>query len=239
MTDTQQRRRNAPTRTSDYVAHDIAPSGQGSEDLSLKSKLKRVYASCIDAVLSSMAERFDQNDIAVVKNIGKLIVSSASRSSVIEDKLEIKKIEEQIGPAAKFFNVEKLTVDLNELPVHIKLYNTEMKEQSKVQIKELTSVATVEQVLNVKPVSKTTLTELHKLIVLYKTYAMSSATAERSFSAMRRIKSWLRSRMSDNMLTNCMFAMIHKYRIDAVDIPEVMRDFISVSTQRQNYFGTA
>ena len=47
--------------------------------------------------------------------------------------------------------------------------------------------------------------ELHKLLQLYSLIALSSATAEPTFSAMRRIKSCTRSIMTGNSLSNKIF----------------------------------
>ena len=54
---------------------------------------------------------------------------------------------------------------------------------------------------------------------------------------MRRIKSWLRSTMSENSLNNKMFATIYKDRIDAVDSERVAKVFVASSEQRRRYFG--
>ncbi len=93
----------------------------------------------------------------------------------------------------------------------------ELKLESMPVIKKVTAVSTIQGVLNMKPVLKASLPETHKLLILLSTYAMSSATGERTFSVMRRVKTWLRSRMCPGMLTNCMFASIHKQRIDNVN----------------------
>ena len=59
--------RKTPKRFDDFVAHDVAPSGHDSIDL--KTELKREYVFVIDSIVSSMKERFDQNDIKLVKDI--------------------------------------------------------------------------------------------------------------------------------------------------------------------------
>ena len=85
---------------------------------------------------------------------------------------------------------------------------------------------------------KECLPELHKLLQLYSSIALSSATAERTFSAMRRrIKSWTRSSMTANSLSNKMFANLHKQRIDNVNLETVASDFIARSERRKSYFG--
>jgi hypothetical protein len=43
--------------------------------------------------------------------------------------------------------------------------------------------------------------------------------------------------MGSAVLTNCMFAVIHKERMDDVNIKQLTEDFISKSSQRKDYFG--
>ena len=113
----------------------------------------------------------------------------------------------------------------------------ERKLESAPVIKKVTAISTIQGVLNAKPVSKPSLPEAHKLLIFMSTYTMSSATAERTFSVMRRTKTWLRSRMCPRMLTNCMFAAIHKERIDDINVNKLTADFISRSSQRKHCFG--
>ena len=64
----------------------------------------------------------------------------------------------------------------------------ELKQQSVPVIKKITSISTIQKMLNKKTISKESLPETDKLLMLLFTYAMSSVTAERTFSVMTRIK---------------------------------------------------
>ena len=66
------------------------------------------------------------------------------------------------------------------------------------------------------------LPEIHKLSqLLYNSMVLSSATAERTFSTMRCIKSWLRSNMVANNLSNRIFANLQKEHIGDINIETV------------------
>ena len=88
-----------------------------------------------------------------------------------------------------------------------------------------------------KECHKECLPELHKILQLYNSVALSSATAERTFSTIRRIKTWLRSNMTANFLSNKMFANLHKERMDTINIEKIASEFIERSERRKNYFG--
>jgi len=57
------------------------------------------------------------------------------------------------------------------------------------------------------------------------TLPISSATCERSFSALRKIKTWLRVSMSQERLTDLSILYIEKDLTNKIDIKEVIRIF--------------
>ena len=64
----------------------------------------------------------------------------------------------------------------------------------------------------------------------------TTATSERSFSALRRLKTWLRS-TTQSRLTWCMLLHIHKEKTDALQITSVANEFISRNESRVRLFG--
>lgn len=124
-----------------------------------------------------------------------------------------------------------LADELQELPIHIKIFNKE----SSVPIRRVTKVDTICDVMKAKESSKECMPILHKLLQLNGSVPLASATAERTFSAMRRIKSWLRSKMTAYSLSNRMFAVIHKQRVDDINTEQVAKDFIATTERHQNF----
>ena len=82
--------------------------------------------------------------------------------------------------------------------------------------------------------SKTMLCEIPRLLHIALTIPVTSATAERTFSALRRLKTFLRSSMTQPRLNHVMLLHIHKEKID---LTSIAKDFISVSDRRRNFFG--
>ena len=66
---------------------------------------------------------------------------------------------------------------------------------------------------------------------------VSSAEAEHSFSALRRLKTWLRTTMTEMRLNSVTVSHIHRERLDALDITPLLRDFASRSELRRRIFG--
>ena len=66
-------------------------------------------------------------------------------------------------------------------------------------------------------------TRLYSISSTLLTMPASSATSERSFSAMRRVKSYLRSTMGDERLSN--LSLMHIHRHVQVDLDMIIDDF--------------
>ena len=55
---------------------------------------------------------------------------------------------------------------------------------------------------------------------------VTNATSEQSFSALRRVKSYLRSSMSQTRLNNLMVLHVHKTLTDGLNLNEVGNEFL-------------
>ena len=69
-------------------------------------------------------------------------------------------------------------------------------EEHELGVKKVTSIGTIAELFNTCSYSKTMLREVSRLLRIFLTVPMASATAERSFSALRRLKHYLRTTMS-------------------------------------------
>ena len=79
-----------------------------------------------------------------------------------------------------------------------------------------------------------------EIIVLLKLYLLLPATnavSERSASAIRRIKNWLRSTMSQERLNHCMLFSIHKEKTDEINLKNVTNVFCEANEKRRRTFG--
>jgi len=76
--------------------------------------------------------------------------------------------------------------------------------------------------------------EVVKLVRLLLVMPATNAISERSFSAMRRIKTYLRSTMSQGRLNATMVLHIHKDLTDQLDLQSVAKCFISKSDYRKS-----
>ena len=121
------------------------------------------------------------------------------------------------------------------LPDLIKTYN---QANPALSIKKVTLISTLCDAMNSITSSKKMLSEVYKLLRILLTIPITSATAERAFSALRRLKNYLRSTMTQPRLNNMMLLHIHKDLTDNIDVLQVAKEFVQVNDRRSNYFGT-
>lgn len=80
------------------------------------------------------------------------------------------------------------------------------------------------------------LPELHKLLRLVLTIPITTCSAERSFSALRRLKTFLRSTMGQRRLNSAALLNVHKDLAVQLNLNKLANEFILRSTVRRNTF---
>ena len=108
---------------------------------------------------------------------------------------------------------------------------------SAINIKKVTNVRTIADAFNKSEMVKRMFTEVDKVLQAYLTFPVTSATAERSFSCLRRLKTFLRSSMTPKRLNNLFLLHVHPAQTDSLDLAFVATEFVSSNNRRLNYFG--
>ena len=80
--------------------------------------------------------------------------------------------------------------------------------------------------------------EVEKLVRLLLVSPASSAEAERSFSALRRLKTWLHSTMTQLRLNSLAICHVHREDLDLVDVDVLIEEFVNRNEKRAFMFGT-
>jgi len=79
--------------------------------------------------------------------------------------------------------------------------------------------------------------DVEQLILLMLLCPVSSCAAERSFSALRRLKNWLRSTMTQQRLNAVVVCHVNKDIVDGLNVSELVSDFAKWSDIRRGLFG--
>jgi hypothetical protein len=90
---------------------------------------------------------------------------------------------------------------------------------------------------NMIPAMRAMFPHVESLVRLLLVNPASSATAERSFSSLRRLKTYLRSTCGQQRLNSLAVCHVHKDIMDTIDVKELMKEFIHVRDNRAAVFG--
>ena len=91
------------------------------------------------------------------------------------------------------------------------------------------SIRTICEAMSSEPIYKT-------MLRLYITVPISSATSERTFTALKHVLTYSRASMTEQRLNNCLLFYIHKHLADNCDLIEVVRLFCAVSDESRKHF---
>lgn len=79
--------------------------------------------------------------------------------------------------------------------------------------------------------------EIEKLVRLLLVVPVASAEAERSFSALKRLKNWLRSTMTQQRLNNVSVSHVYQTALDLIDLKDLGQQFVSMNDRWRHLFG--
>ena len=130
----------------------------------------------------------------------------------------------------KDIDIRKLERQLRVLP---DLLNSRPDIASKV-----TRVRTVVNMLAAAPLASSMFSEVDNLVRIYLTIPVTTATGERSLSAVRCIKTYLRSTMSQQRLNNILLLSVYKDLTDGLDLSTIARQFVDANERRRHFFGS-
>ena len=130
---------------------------------------------------------------------------------------------------SKDVDLESLEKQAALLPAAIKLT---------VNVKKVTSIRTICEAFNNSPSYKKLLDQVDALLHLYLTIPVTTATNERVFSTLRRVKTYLRSTMTQKTLNNSLLLHSHKTKTDELDLKNVAEVFRRSNDTRMNFFSS-
>lgn len=208
------RKRKLPCRFEQGIAENEYP-------LSPKDEYRRIYFKAIDLAVSSIQSRFDQKGFKIFSNVEQLLLKACSGKSVDED----------LKAVCDFFHDDFNKEELASELMTLRTLHTSVVE------KEEPSIDSVKQsLLSLSSTQRTLLGMVSRLFQLLLILPATNATSERSFSALRRIKSYLRTTMSQSRLNHLIILHFHHNLCDKLDLESVGNEYISKNDTRRNTF---
>ena len=171
---------------------------------------RAAFFMAIDTAVRQLSDRFDHSKPALQTY---LALEKMLMSGNVDAKL-----------CQQYPELTKTSLDV-QLPMFHSTYNFETLAEAQVLFQNMTV-----EVRRLFP-------GVEKLIRLLLICPVSSCAAERSFSALRRLKNWMRSTMTQERLNAVCVCHVNKDILDGLDLTELAVQFSTRSTIRENIFG--
>ncbi|CAF1145149.1 unnamed protein product [Didymodactylos carnosus] len=213
------RQRRAPKR---YDEGSNPHTFNSSEDY-----FRNEYFEPIDIIINTLQKRFKQSTFSLLCKVEQFLIQvSNSTYDTKQNKDDLDNIHD--------FLENDIVID--HLKIECLMINDYFKliiNQKQWGTKKITKISTICDLMN-EVVGKNMFHEFDKLIRLY----LTTASAERAFSTLNRLKNSIRSTMHQEHLNYCLIARIYKEKIDGIDHIDICTIFIQSNERRQAYFGS-
>ena len=207
------RTRRAPRR--------VDEGGDAATYDSTKHYLRVQYFTVLDKVITSISERFETSAWKKMNSMERLLVHSCRGESINDEDLNV-----VLQQSAGDFNHD-LVGQLGQL------HNIPMPDHERM---EITCFAQVRSILKRERAVLRLLPQVVKLAQLVCVLPCSTATPERSFSQLRRIKNYLRATTNQERLNHAMVAVVHGEHLDSINIVKLLTEFILRNDERRSTF---
>ena len=172
----------------------------------------KYYEAC-EKIKTESESRFNQAKLKPVSNLEKLLVGVANSDDFSEHLEELER---------SCFGTD---INCGRLGHQLHLVQDAVKT-TLPEVRQVTNIRTICETVNKTPVIKTLVGEVHKLLRLYWTLPVASATCERTVSSLCRLKNYLRSTMNQNRLNNSHLLHCHKSIMHTLDTVDTAKKFV-------------
>ncbi|XP_048583324.1 zinc finger MYM-type protein 1-like [Nematostella vectensis] len=185
-----------------------------------EDRYRTMYFSALDDIVMAITERFDQKGFKVYRIVEEFLLKAVRG---VDFTSEMATIESEYGTTD--VNVRNLT---SQIPIFRQL----------MEHKDVTHFDDIyKEVQSLDKPTRSLIGEIVKLCVLLLVNPATDAIGERSFSTMRRLKTWLRSTMGQKRFNSLAVLSVHRERTDKINLAAVANEFVRLNDNRRRLFG--
>jgi hypothetical protein len=204
---TEKRQYTTPAR----IRHDNQISIEEKRSDSQQWKIE--FFEALDFILVQLDTRFDQEDLVI----------AAAREDLLSN---VNAPDFEASKLPKSFDLERLHRQL------LQLHDLCTSENETLTVSVVTKL-----LLSLNPLSQSLFSEIIRLLALIQCQPISAASCERSFSCLRRLKTWLRSTMTQKRLSHVALLTSHRDKLAQLDLNSMINDFCRRNRERVSVFG--
>jgi hypothetical protein len=194
-------------------------------DVSTEDFYRRIFYSTIDTALGCLSSRFQNPAFELVCSLESVVVQSINGPSSTYSSDAWQLMSSHFGD------------DINgeRLKLHLAMFG-DLCRSAKPKPITIGNVNDILQCLKGNEPWKNMLPELACFLRLFLTIPVTSCTAERSFSALRRLKTFLRSTLTQRRLNHVALLHCHREQSEQIDLKCIYNNFIGQNQIRSAAF---
>ena len=205
-----------------YVKGNPKPTGGAYHPENAYDHFKQMFFQALDATVNAINDRFDQPGFELFSQVEQLFLKSVKKKDVTD---ELAMVEKHFK---NDYDEESLIAELQLLPTIFE------EECPPINLEDVVKV-----IKSFAPEKSKLIQNVVTIIKIILTNGATSATPERSFSMLRRIKTWLHSRMLQKRLNSLSIIMYdNKDLLDNLSLIDVANEFAGLQPDRKNAFGS-
>ncbi|KAH9647563.1 TTF-type domain-containing protein [Citrus sinensis] len=209
-----------PEMNAQYVARQGRARRQEDNFTVAEHYRVNLFYVVIDCQLQELSSRFNEHSVQL------LILSSALDPRECRESFRIGDVCQL---ADKFYLADFTDVDKMNLKIQLEHYEYNVVQHP--EFKSLSTISDLSQWL-VSTRKATIFPLVYRIIVLVLTLPVSTATTERSFSAMRIVKTRLHNKMEDEFLTDSLIMYIEREIAEKLSIESIVNEFRDMKERR-------
>ena len=181
---------------------------------------RQEFFGVVDLATSTIKDRFDQPGYQTIASLEKLLSAASGR---LPDKdcvdFVIEHARDDVSKSSLFTQLELLGTAMPSCD-HSSI--TDVRDRF---------------LLSLSPPQRYNFSEVCTLLKIILVSPATNAVSERSASALVRVKTYLRSTMSQERLTSLLLLHYHKARTDDLQLQACLQEFVETREHRRNVFG--
>ena len=185
----------------------------------VEDQYRQIYYQAIDTIVGTIRDRFDQDGYKTYLNLENLLLKATRNES----------FEQEFDFVTNFYggdlNTASLQTQLEMLKVNLPAGVSGVRD-------------IIKYIRNLTQVQRDLLSDVCTVIKLILVMPATNAVSERSFSALRRVKTYLRATMTQERLNHVMVLHVHKNLTDKLNLNDIGNDLVGQSEHRLALFGS-
>lgn len=181
-----------------------------------EARWRRQFFEAVDLIQAELRQRFDKVGMKVAAQRETILIDAANQNlSGLNKEVQLPK-----------------KISRSRIQMQITLLGGLTKERRFATVPEV-----AEFIASLYPQTRELFKDVEAFVELCLCLPVSAAPSERSFSALRRLKTWTRTTMSQRRLTHLALMHVHSDILDRLDIPSLVKIFIGNTPERKATFG--